>query len=128
MKKKKILVVDDEAAFLHMIKTRLEANNYKVITASSGKTALGKLKTAKPDAILLDIIMPDLDGLKVLEEIRKKDKDLPVFIVSAYFNEERFKLANKLNASGFIIKTGDLQKEVTNINNVLRLANRYKQR
>jgi len=128
MEKKKILVVDDEADFLQMIRARLEVNNYEVITVSSGKAALAKLQAEKPDAILLDIIMPDLDGLKVLEEIRKKDKDLPVFMVSAYANEERFDLANKLNASGFILKTGDLQKEITNINNVLRLANRYKQR
>jgi CheY-like chemotaxis protein len=126
MKKKKILVVDDELAFLDTIKNRLEANNYKVVTASSGKVALDKVEKDKPDAILLDILMPGLDGLEVLKKIRKKDKNLPVFIVSAYFNEERFKKAGKLNASGFIIKTGDLEKEITNINHVLRLAERHK--
>jgi len=126
MKKKKILVVDDELAFLETIKNRLEANNYKVVTASSGKVALDKVEKDKPDAILLDILMPGLDGLEVLKNIRKKDKNLPVFIVSAYFNEERFKKAGKLNASGFIIKTGDLEKEITNINHVLRLAERHK--
>jgi len=126
MKKKKILVVDDELAFLETIKNRLEANNYKVVTASSGKVALDKVEKDKPDAILLDILMPGLDGLEVLKKIRKKDKNLPVFIVSAYFNEERFKKAGKLNASGFIIKTGDLEKEITNINHVLRLAERHK--
>jgi len=126
MKKKKILVVDDELAFLETIKNRLEANNYNVVTASSGKVALDKVEKDKPDAILLDILMPGLDGLEVLKKIRKKDKNLPVFIVSAYFNEERFKKAGKLNASGFIIKTGDLEKEITNINHVLRLAERHK--
>ena len=126
MKKKKILVVDDELAFLETIKNRLEANNYKVVTASSGNVALDKVEKDKPDAILLDILMPGLDGLEVLKNIRKKAKNLPVFIVSAYFNEERFKKAGKLNASGFIIKTGDLEKEITNINHVLRLAERHK--
>ena len=64
--KKKILVVDDETAFLETIKMRLEANDYEVTTASSGKAALDKLKTTNPDAILLDIMMPGLDGLEVL--------------------------------------------------------------
>lgn len=123
--KKKILVVDDETAFLETIKMRLEANDYEVTTASSGKEALDKLKTTKPDAILLDIMMPGLDGLEVLKKIRRKDKKLPVFIVSAYFNEARFKAANKLKASGFIAKTGDLKKEVENINSVLRLSESY---
>lgn len=128
MARKKILVVDDDRDFLTTIENRLESNDYKVILASNGIAALEKLKKDKPDAVLLDILMPHMDGLEVLKKIREEHKDLPVFIVSAYFSEERFKLANKLKASGFIIKTGDLEKEIININNVLRVAHRYKQR
>ncbi|HNX82316.1 MAG TPA: response regulator [Candidatus Omnitrophota bacterium] len=122
----KILVVDDEPDFLDVIKIRLESCKYEVLTAHDGKQALEVFKTAKPDAILLDIMMPDMDGLQVLKKIREVNKDVPVFMVTAFSNDERFGLAQKLNASGFIVKTGDLKKEVENITSVLTIANRYK--
>ena len=126
MSKKKILVIDDEPDFLTMVKTRLEANDYTVITASDGKEALKKVASEKPDAVLLDILLPGIDGLNVLKIIRRKNKKLPVFIITAFSTEERFKLANKLDASGFIVKTNDLKKEIENINANLRLGERYK--
>ncbi|MFH1246047.1 MAG: response regulator [Candidatus Omnitrophota bacterium] len=128
MRKKKILIVDDEADFLNIIKMRLEKNKYDVITAANGKEALEKLENDSPDAVLMDILMPKLDGLQTLKKIRKKNKDLPVYIITAFSNEERFKLARKLGASGFIVKTSDLQKEIKNITSVLRMADKYKSR
>lgn len=124
--KKKILVVDDEIEFLEMIKMRLEANNYNVVTAIDGKDALDKVKNEKPDAVLLDVLMPGIDGIDVLRRIRKENEKLPVFIITAFSNEERFKLANKFNASGFILKTNDLQSEIQNITSALGIAERYK--
>lgn len=124
--KKKILVVDDEIEFLEMIKMRLEANNYNVVTAIDGKDALEKVKNEKPDAVLLDVLMPGIDGIDVLRRIRKENEKLPVFIITAFSNEERFKLANKFNASGFILKTNDLQGEIQNITSALGIAERYK--
>lgn len=128
MGKKKILVVDDEPSFLEVIKMRLEANDYEVIIAANGKEALKKIEQERPDAVLLDILMPQLNGLKALEIIRRKDKDLPVFMISAFSDEKRFKLARKLKASGFIVKTSDLKKEVENITSVLRVADKYRGR
>jgi CheY-like chemotaxis protein len=124
--KKKILVVDDEIEFLEMIKMRLEANNYNVITAMDGKDALDKVKNELPDAVLLDVLMPGIDGIDVLRRIRKENTNLPIFIITAFSNEERFKLANKFNASGFILKTNDLQGEIQNITSALGIAERYK--
>ncbi len=125
-KKKKILVVDDETDFLEMIKLRLEANDYEVMTATNGKEALRKVKAEKPDAVLLDILIPAPDGINVLKTIRKTDKNLPVFIITAFSNEERFKLANQLAASGFIVKTNDLKKEIDNITNAIKLSDKFK--
>jgi DNA-binding response OmpR family regulator len=126
MDKKKILVVDDEPDFVNMIRARLEANDYEVVTAHNGKEALEKAKKEKPDAVLLDILMPEIDGLRVLRCLRRLNKKLPVFMITAFSNEERFKVARKFNASGFIVKTGDLKKEVENITGALRLADKYK--
>jgi len=128
MAKKKILVVDDEPDFVNVIRLRLEAHNYEVVTAFSGKEALQKLTSLKPDAVFLDIMMPNLDGLQVLKKIRSRNKDLPVFIITAFSNEERFRLAKKLSASGFLVKTGDLQKEIQNIKNVIGVADKYRGR
>ena len=126
MGKKKILVVDDEIEFLEMVRMRLEANNYDVVTAVNGQEALDKVRDVKPDAVLLDVLMPGIDGIDVLKKIRKDNPKLPVFIITAFSNEERFKLANKFNASGFILKTNDLQGEIQNITAALSIADRYK--
>ncbi|MDP3791426.1 MAG: response regulator [Candidatus Omnitrophota bacterium] len=122
---RKILVVDDEVDFLEVIKIRLEANGYNVVTAGNGEDALKKLKDEKPDAVLLDILMPGIDGLEVLRRIRKMDENLPVYIITAFSTEERFKVANKFGASGFIVKTDDLGKQIKSINSVLDMAQRY---
>lgn len=125
-KKKRILLVDDEPDFVELISHRLQINGYEVIAAADGKEALNILEKERFDAVLLDIIMPQMDGLTTLKLIRKRDKDLPVFMLTAYSDDERFKAANKLNASGFIVKTADLQKEISNITSILRISDKYK--
>jgi len=128
MAKKKILVVDDEIDFLEMVRMRLQANDYEVVTAMNGKEALEKVKDEKPDAVLLDILMPGADGIDTLKKIRSSDQKLPIFLITAFSNEERFKLANKFNASGFIIKTNDLQGEIANISSAISISEKFKGR
>lgn len=126
MAKRKILVVDDEADFVEMVKLRLQVNNYDVVTASNGKEALEKVKSEKPDAVILDILMPGMDGIDVLKKIRQMNKTLPVFMLTAFSNEERFRLANKFDAAGFIVKTNDLQLEIDSITSALGIADKFK--
>lgn len=128
MAKQKILLVDDEVDFLEVLKLRLEANNYDVVTASNGNEALDKFKKESPDALLLDVMMPGMDGLEVLRRIREENEHLPIFIITAFSNEERFKSANKFNASGFILKTSDLQKEIDKIAGVINISSKYKKK
>ena len=129
MAKKKILVVDDEIDFCEMMKMRLEASGYEVIIANNGKEALERVKKDKPDAVLLDIMMPEIDGLTVLKAIRATDSKLPVFMVTAFSNEERVKLAGKLNAPGFIVKTRqDISEEIKNITSAIEIAGKYKEK
>lgn len=123
--KKKILVVDDEADFLKMIRMKLEGQ-YEVITASSGKEALSVINSAHPDAVLLDLVMEGMDGLEVLKTIRKTDKALPVFIMTAFSDLDRVNKADKLKSSGFIVKTDDLEKELRSIHSALGLSDKYR--
>ncbi len=126
MDKLKVLVVDDEPDFVELIKCRLECNGYEVIVAFNGIDGLKKIKEEKPNAVLLDILMPGPDGIEVLQKIRKDNKDLPVFIVTAFSNQERFEQAKQYNVSGFIIKTSDLKQEVANITSAIRVSPMYK--
>lgn len=126
MAKKKILVVDDEVDFLNVIRVRLEADNYDVTTAQNGDEALKKIKDEKPDAVLLDILMPGIDGLEVLRRIRKTDEKLPVYIITAFTTEDRFRIANKFGASGFIVKTDDLGEQVKSITGALDMSSRFR--
>ncbi len=125
--KKKILLIDDDPDFIKIMSLQLKANNYEVVSTSDGKKALDLVKKEKPAAVLLDVLMPNQDGLKLLGKIRKQHKELPVFIVTAFSDEARFGLAKKLEASGFLVKTGDFQKEIENITSVLRLSGRFHQ-
>jgi DNA-binding NtrC family response regulator len=70
--------------------------------------------------------MPKIDGLGILKKVREEDKVLPVFIMTAFSNEERYDLASKFNASGFILKTSDLQKEVDSITSILSISDENK--
>ena len=128
MAKRKILIVDDEVDFVDLVRARLEANGYEVVTSNNGKDALSKVREDKPDAVLLDIMMPELDGLSVLKEIRAKDSGLPVFILTAFSNEERVKIAGKLNATGFIVKTQDLGREIKNITAAIEIYEKFKEK
>jgi len=83
--KKKILVVDDEGDILHFLELVLREKGYEVATASSGHEALTRAQMAKPDLILLDIMMPQMDGWEVLKLLRVDDEtsDIPVAMLSA---------------------------------------------
>ena len=84
MKKKKILVADDEPEIVDIVKRMLE-DEYEVITAYDGEEALRKAKKEKPDLILLDILMPKLDGWETLKKLKEDEelKNIPVSMLTA---------------------------------------------
>ncbi|MDD5216954.1 MAG: response regulator [Candidatus Omnitrophica bacterium] len=92
MRRRKILVVDDDEQIVDFLKQRLEYHHYEVLTAFNGKEAIRVFGAKSPDLILLDIKMPQMDGLKVLETIRKEEtskgfslgKGVPVIMLTGY--------------------------------------------
>ncbi len=85
MDKKKILVVDDDVDLLKMLKLRMESEGYEFMSAQDGNELLKVLKIKKPDVILLDIMLPGMDGYSSLREIRKEEefRDIPVIVLTA---------------------------------------------
>lgn len=100
----KILVVDD-AAFMRMRCSKLLTDNgYDVVEAENGLDAIAKYKESKPDAVLLDITMPEMDGLTALKEIRKVDPEAKVAMVTAMGQQSMIMDAIKSGAKDFVVK------------------------
>jgi len=100
----KILIADDEPSNRSILSQVLTRKGYMVETANDGREALQKIESARPDLLVLDYMMPDLSGLEVLKQLRKKEDDTPVIMVTAYGTLERAVEAMKEGAYDFITR------------------------
>jgi two-component system KDP operon response regulator KdpE len=103
MTKTKLLVVDDEAAILRAVSTGLRVRGYEVLTAQSGEAGLASAAYDAPDLIILDLGLPDLDGVEVCRRIRSWT-DTPILVLSAHGSEDRKVEALDEGADDFITK------------------------
>ena len=106
MSKARILVVDDETAIVEMLTMRLEANNYQVISALDGREGLNKARSEKPDLIILDLMLPKLEGYKVCQMLKfdEKYRQIPVILFTARAQELDIKLGEEVGADAYIVK------------------------
>ena len=105
-----MMVVDDEDSLRELIRAILEAEGYEVATAEDGNDCLKKLKTMKPDLVLLDMMMPGMSGREVCESIRKdsKTRDLKVaFLTVAKFSESGKGVLSQMKVLDYITKPFD---------------------
>lgn len=79
----KILVIDDEPDIIKVLTSRLQANNYEVVTAANGEEGLEKLKNENPDLIILDILMPQMDGYTFVKRLKKTGREVPIIVLTA---------------------------------------------
>ncbi|HEV8342655.1 MAG TPA: sigma-54 dependent transcriptional regulator [Candidatus Binatia bacterium] len=100
----KILVVDDELSNRKILEQELTYKGYAVETANGGSEALKKVESSRPDLLILDYMMPDLSGLEVLKELRKREDDTPVVMITAYGTVERAVEAMREGAYDFITR------------------------
>jgi two-component system alkaline phosphatase synthesis response regulator PhoP len=121
MSKGRILVVDDEIYIVHILDFSLGMEGYEVITALDGEQALEKLKTEKPDLIVLDIMMPKLDGYEVCKAIKSspETRHIPVILLSAKGRNVDQKLGFDVGADDYITKPFSPRKLVERINQLL---------
>lgn len=106
MMEKKILVADDEEHIVKMLESRLRANGYGTIAAYDGKQALERAKAEKPDLILLDIMMPGMDGLSVLHKLKDdfETMHIPVIMLTCKADSGSIFEAQDSKAADYIIK------------------------
>lgn len=100
---KKILVVDDEKPISDIVKFNLTKEGYEVYTAYDGEEAIAKVKEVEPDLILLDLMLPKIDGLEVAREVRK-NYDMPIIMVTAKDSEIDKVLGLELGADDYVTK------------------------
>jgi len=102
----KILVVDDEEGVVEVVKMYLERYRYEVITANDGQEGLEKAKTEKPDLIVLDLMLPMMDGYKVCGLLKNDTRysKIPIILFTAKAQEKDIKLGEEVGADAYIIK------------------------
>jgi two-component system response regulator VicR len=102
---KKVLIVDDEPDTLELVKLVLESEGFKTVSAASGIEALREVDVSKPDIVLLDIMMPDMDGWEVFRKIKERNSTLPIAILTAKAqNFDRLLGLHVLKADDYITK------------------------
>ncbi|MEK7478014.1 MAG: response regulator [Patescibacteria group bacterium] len=120
---RKILIVEDDEFLRSLTAKRLEKENYAVVVAMDGASALTQATDNHPDLILLDLLLPGLNGFEVLEKIKANDalKNTPIIVFSNLGQKEDIEKAKKLGANDFLIKANfTLDDVVTKIQGILK--------
>jgi len=125
--KPRILIVDDDPGTLESLSRAFALEGYEVATASSARAALERLEGGAVDAVLSDVVMPELDGLALLEEIRARGLQLPVLMMSGEASIDAAVRATRLGALDFVEKPVSLERLLLSLRNVLRLDRLEKQ-
>lgn len=115
----KILVADDEPEIRDLLKLYLENEGYKVIEAADGRAALSLLRKEEPNLCVLDIMMPEMDGYRVLQELRK-ESNVPVIILSAKDADSEKILGLNLGADDYLAKPFNPLEAVARVNSNIR--------
>lgn len=114
--KKRVLIVEDEEMLSTMYKVKFENEGFEVFTASDGAAGLELAQKELPDLILLDIIMPKIEGFAVLKKLKEnqKTKPIPVVMLTNLGQDEDVTRGKELDAAGYLIKANNTPSEVVN--------------
>ncbi len=113
----KVLIIEDEQLLYEMYKFVLVRNNFEVVIATNGEDGIEKAKTLRPDIILLDIMMPKMNGIQTLEKIKKINelKDIPIIMLSNISDKIEEQRCLSLGAVAYVIKSQYMPQEILKI-------------
>jgi DNA-binding response OmpR family regulator len=122
MSKGKILIVDDEPELVKAIQIRLESSGYEVTVARDGQEGLDKIKSERPSLVILDVMLPKLDGYKVCRLLKfdEKYKNIPVIMLTARAQESDAKLSAEVGADAYVTKPFDHRIVLSKIQELLK--------
>lgn len=112
-----ILLVEDDSSLIDIYSITFTHENFAIVVAHDGEECLQKVKTIMPDLILLDLMMPEMNGIQVLEKLKAdtKTKDIPVLILSNIVESAHETRALELGAQQYLIKSQYLPMDIVNI-------------
>ena len=111
----RVLLVDDEPHFIKMLAERLSVRGFSVETAGGGPEAVERVKEEPYDAIVLDLLMPEMDGLETLKQLKEINPDLQVILLTGHGTVDKGVEAMKLGAMDFVEKPADFQELLSKI-------------
>ena len=120
---KKILIIEDDTVISAMYQAKLQQSGYAILTADNGADGLKTAKEQKPDLILLDVIIPQLDGFSVLQELKSNEetKNIPVILLTNLSTSEDREKGNKLGALDYIVKANITPAQISEkVNAILK--------
>ena len=122
MSKKKILLVDDEKDMVYAVQLQLETGGYEVISAGDGQEGLEKARQEKPDLIILDLMLPKLDGYKVCRMLKfdEKYKSIPIIMFTARIQQADEKLGYEVGANAYLTKPFEPETLIKKIKELLK--------
>jgi len=122
MPKKRILLIEDEADMVYALTLQLEAINCEVLSATDGQAGLDMARKEKPDLIILDLMLPKLDGYKVCRMLKfdERYKKIPIIMFTARVQEQDKKLGQEVGADDYITKPFDSKVLLDKINALLK--------
>ena len=119
MKKKKVLIVDDDRDVVSIVSTMLEGRGWDILAAYSGPEALEIVSSSIPDVILLDIMMPEMNGIEVLKKIKKMDAHARIIMITAFGDVESYLDSMELGAYEYINKPFETRELLEMIDKVV---------
>ncbi|MFA5859868.1 MAG: response regulator [Elusimicrobiota bacterium] len=128
MTKKVVLVVDDDPELAELVRSGLETIDCEVVTAHTGRTAQGILEKTTPDLAVLDVMLPDIDGITLCQEIKHdpKKKDVPVIMMTALSDRTTYHDALLFGATDYIVKPFEMKELLEKVNKALALKDNAK--
>ncbi|MCK5180022.1 MAG: response regulator [Candidatus Omnitrophica bacterium] len=121
MTKQKILIIDDEPDMVYAVQMRLETSGYQVVTALDGNEGLEKARKENPDLIILDVMLPNLDGYKISRMLKfdEKYKNIPIIMFTARGQRDDIKLGYEVGVDVYLVKPFEWKVLLEEINKLL---------